>query len=548
MNQLILRRKIILCLVLLLCTSIIHNDNQQERIIVINNSIKSAGALVKDMNLSIADASFIGEAEDDKAGSCLVRAGDVNDDGYDDILIGVHNNDEGIFRAGQTYLIFGKDSGWAMDVDLSNADASFHGEAMSDDSGFSVAGAGDVNGDGYDDILIGAPCNGEWGYQAGKAYLIFGKGSGWAMDVNLSNAAEASFHGEYGGDQAGYCVAGAGDVNDDGYDDILIGAWGNDDHGPDTGQTYLIFGKNSGWSVNVNLSNSNASFFGEGLYDWSGIEISKAGDVNGDNHDDILIGVSRNDDRGLDAGKTYLIFGKDSEWSMDVNLSNADASFRGEYADDKSGFSVAGVGDVNGDGYDDILIGAPYGGLGNKGRAYLIFGKGLGWAMDVSLSNANIFFRGEADDDNACLVAGAGDVNGDGYDDILIGVPSNDEWGIISGQVYLIYGKGSGWAMDVDLSNADASFHGECGGDYAGSYVAGAGDVNDDGYDDILICANSNDQGTTDTGKVYLFFGSLSNSFNPPNQNDIPGYPSFFFMVFAIASTALYVLKKKKSG
>ncbi len=147
-----------------------------------------------DTKLSSVDASFIGESAGDQSGMCN-GAGDVNGDGLDDIVIGAQKNTDGKNSSGQTYLIFGKTSGWTMDTNLSSADASFIGEAAHDYSGLSVSGAGDVNGDGYDDILIGTDANDEGGSFAGQSYLILGKSSGWSMDSDLSNAS-ASFIGE----------------------------------------------------------------------------------------------------------------------------------------------------------------------------------------------------------------------------------------------------------------------------------------------------------------------------------------------------------------
>ncbi|MBM4249772.1 MAG: hypothetical protein FJ149_10160 [Euryarchaeota archaeon] len=393
-----------------------------------------------DLNLSRAHASFWGEDAGDYSGYSVAGAGDVNGDGYDDILIGAYEDDDGGTSAGQTYLILGKASGWARDTDLSAASASFWGEDADDFSGRSVAGAGDVNGDGYDDILIGAYGDVDGGNMAGQTYLILGKASGWTRDTDLS-AASASFWGEDAYDYSGYSVAGAGDVNGDGYDDILIGAWGDDDGGNMAGQTYLILGKASGWAMDTDLSAASASFWGEDAYDYSGYSVAGAGDVNGDGYDDILIGAVYDEDGGTSAGQTYLILGKASGWARDTGLSAASASFWGEDAWDYSGYSVAGAGDVNGDGYDDILIGA-YGdddGGNMAGQTYLILGKASGWAMDTDLSAASASFWGEdASDYSGYSVAGAGDVNGDGYDDILIGAYGDEDGGSAAGQTYLV--------------------------------------------------------------------------------------------------------------
>ncbi|MFW9995952.1 MAG: integrin alpha, partial [Candidatus Odinarchaeota archaeon] len=324
---------------------------------------------------------------------------------------------------------------WVTDTNLSNANASFIGEAfsgtnMADLSGYSVAGAGDVNNDGYDDILIGAPasCNGEIDLQgAGQTFLILGRPTtDWQMDLDLS-AANASFIGEDRSDNSGHSVAGAGDVNNDGFDDILIGAPGDDDGGNNAGQTYLILGRpTANWQMDLDLSAASASFIGEGsdpiLGDHSGSSVAGAGDVNNDGYDDILIGASYNNESGTLAGQTYLILGRPTaNWQMDLDLSAADASFIGELGGDHSGGSVAGAGDVNNDGYDDILIAAP--GSGAVGQTYLILGRPTAnWQMDLDLSAASASFIGEyLGDCSGYSVAGAGDVNKDGYDDILIG-------------------------------------------------------------------------------------------------------------------------------
>jgi hypothetical protein len=354
--------------------------------------------------------------------------------------------------------------------------------------------------------LISAPGYGS----GGKTYLILGKASGWAINTSLS-AASASFVGN-AGDASGISVSGAGDVNGDGYDDILIGA---ENYSDATGKTYLILGKASGWAVDTSLSSASASFIGEDQYDKSGHSVSNAGDVNRDGYGDILIGAYA---YGNGAGKTYLILGKASGWAMDTPLSSADESFVGENGGfgeevpDNSGESVSGAGDVNGDGYADILIGA--GGYGGDytGQAYLILGGSSGWGTDINLSSASASFIGEHPGDIGISgldmpVSGAGDVNGDGYDDILIGTPGYLSGNHI-GQTYLILGKASGWAMDTSLSSASASFIGENTADYSGYSVSGAGDVNGDGYADILIGAENNDEGGDNAGKTYLILSS----------------------------------------
>jgi hypothetical protein len=387
------------------------------------------------------------------------------------------------------------------DTDLSAASASFIGEDSLDYAGWSVASGGDVNNDGFDDILIGADNDEEGGSGAGQTYLILGSASGWVLDTGVEEAASASFLGESSGDGAGRSVAFAGDVNDDGFDDILIGA---NRRAGSAGETYLILGKAGGWALNTSLAGADASFLGEAADDWSGVWVSSAGDVNDDGLDDFLIGAYLNDEADTNAGQTYLVLGKTSGWVMDTSLANVDASFLGETPGDGSGKAVAGAGDVNGDGFDDILIGAT-GRSSSRGETYLILGKTSGWVMDTNLASADASFVGENfSDASGVSVSSAGDVDGDSFDDILIGADENDDGGDRAGKAYLVLGKSSGWSRDSPLSAADASFIAEDAGDHAGGAVASAGDVDGDGLDELLIGADWRSQWQ---GETYLIRG-----------------------------------------
>jgi len=320
--------------------------------------------------MSDAIASFIGENPGDDAGLTIAFAGDVNGDGYDDILIGAQHNDASGSNTGKVYLVFGNATGWSMDTNLSDADASFVGEYAQCSAGSGLDGAGDVNGDGYDDILIGAS---GWSNYNGRTYLIFGKASGWTNDMSLSKA-DAAFKGD---GHSGRAVSGVGDVNGDGYDDFLIAAPWNDEGDTNAGQTYLFLGRSSGWSFDTELTDANASFVGEGRGDNSGLSIAGAGDVNGDGYDDSLISANENDEAFINGGQTYLIFGRTSGWQMGTNLGSVNASFQGEGNNVFSGIAVAGAGDVNGDGYSDILIGSGTTSQGGSPTAcaYLVHGR-----------------------------------------------------------------------------------------------------------------------------------------------------------------------------
>ncbi|MDJ0509298.1 MAG: Ig-like domain-containing protein [Crocosphaera sp.] len=469
----------------------------------------------------------------DSSGGSVSGAGDINGDGFDDIIIGARGaSPNGNSSAGESYVVFGSDNGFNASLDLSTLDGSngfvLNGIDIFDFSGRSVSSAGDINGDGFDDIIIGAP----YASLGGETYVVFGSNTGFNPTLDLSSLDGSNgfvLNGIDSRDESGFSVSSAGDINGDGFDDIIIGA---PDAGPlgvpvsgygyayslRIGESYVIFGSGSGFSSSLDLSSLDGSngFVLNGIdrLDRSGFSVSSAGDINGDGFDDIIIGAPN---AGL-GGETYVVFGSNTGFNPTLDLSSLDGSngfvLNGLDFGDESGFSVSGAGDVNGDGFDDIIIGAPDVGLG--GETYVVFGSNTGFnpTLDLSTldgSNGFVLNNIEFVSFFRVFVSGAGDVNGDGFDDIIIGAPDVG----FGGETYVVFGSNTGFNPNLDLSSLDGSngffLNGINELDNFGGSVSGAGDVNGDGFDDIIIGApNASPNDISDAGESYVVFGRSS--------------------------------------
>ena len=434
-------------------------------------------------SLANAHAKLVGESSSDEAGYSVSGAGDVNGDGFADLLLGARESNAGGSNSGAAYVVYGPVVGT---LDLKKADAKLAGVSAGDAAGYSVSGAGDVNRDGFADVIVGA----RYHDGTGAAYLVYGP----VVGTSSLGAADAQFLGELADDQAGYSVSGAGDVNRDGFDDLIVGARNHDRGGENAGVAYLIYGPVSG---NLALADADADLIGEAAEDSAG-SVSGAGDVDGDGHDDLLVGAWGNDEGESNAGAAYLAYGPVSGI---VDLAQADAKLVGEQRGDFAGLHLAGAGDVNQDGFDDVLVGAWTAGLG--GKAYLQLGP-ISGTLDLADADAS-FLGEEAFQAAGRSVDSAGDVNGDGFDDIVVGDMSHDGAGDSAGAMYLILGPVTGV---LSLEYADREITGEAANDIAGLSVSGAGDVDGDGLDDVVVGARGNDQGANNAGAAYLLLGS----------------------------------------
>jgi len=443
-------------------------------------------------------------------------------------------------------------------IDLANLDGSngyvVPGIDPFDRSGVSVAGAGDVNGDGVDDILIGAQYADPNGNSyAGEAYVVFGGptvgASGSVSPTALDGTNGFTITGVNAYDYIGRAVSSAGDVNGDGIDDLMLGASNTSTYEhPHAGITYIVFGRDVGddgpFPASVDLASLDGTngFTIEGAnpFDRSGTAVSSAGDINGDGIDDLLIGAPYASPYFYTAvGEVYVVFGKNTEidglFPATVDLGALDGSdgfgMFGIDPYDYAGRSVSAAGDVNGDGVDDIIIGASGadpGGRVNAGESYVVFGKDTSVAglfpatlQLAALNGTDGFVINGIDtgDSSGRPVASAGDVNGDTFDDLLISAIGGDPNGIPNaGEVSIVYGGTAvGAAGALDLSSLDGTngfvLNGVRSSDFAGTSACAAGDLNDDGFSDLIIGVPGADlHCRTNLGEVYIYQGCPSPS------------------------------------
>ena len=290
----------------------------------------------------------------DQFGHALTTAGDMNGDGVSDVAVGAFQALGPAGMTGEVIYYYGTPS-------LSTPPTNIYGEQVFDEFGYSVAGVGDVNGDGYPDLLVGAPLHDVGAnVDAGKAYLYLGGPAGiataprWVFSPGEAHA------------RVGWSVAWAGDVNNDGYDDWIVGAPGHSNGESAEGAAYLFLGGPGllsnvpAWSYEPNVA--NAEF---------GSCVATAGDVNGDGYADLVIGAPYLTDSFTNEGKAYLFFGHSTKPSL-----VPDAFWEGGQPSTYFGFSVAAAGDVDGDGYGDMIIGAPYydDPTVNQGLAKVVYG------------------------------------------------------------------------------------------------------------------------------------------------------------------------------
>ncbi|MBK6426742.1 MAG: FG-GAP repeat protein [Blastocatellia bacterium] len=459
---------------------------------------------VRSGNPASANATLQSDQAGAAFGYSVAGAGDLNGDGYSDVIVGAHTYDAGQTSEGAVFVFHGGPGGIASG-NVATANATLQSNVNQMQFGQSVAGAGDVNGDGYADIIVGTSLFTDGQQFEGAAFIFHGSPAG--ITATSPATANAILQSDQFQARLGFSVAGAGDVNGDGFADVIVGADAFDAGQVDEGAAFVFYGSGTG-VASGGPTTANSTIQSDQTFAFIGRSVAGAGDVNGDGYSDVIVGAFRYF-TGLESGGSAFVFHGGPSGIVGGTPMEADSTLESDREFAWFGFDVAGAGNVNGDGYADVIVGAAYydGAFEDEGAAFIFHGSSAGILSGSALDADTTVVSGQGQSLLGHCVAGAGDVNGDGFADVIVGAYQYDAGQVDEGAAFIFHGSSTGVANGTP-STASATLQADQQDVLLSYRLSGAGDVNGDGYADVIIGAQGYDSGQIDEGAALVLYGN----------------------------------------
>jgi hypothetical protein len=489
--------------------------------------MKTDGTVDSYQKISDTQGGFTGTlANSDHFGMDVANLGDIDGDDITDLAVGAWWDDDGGTNRGAVWILFMNTDGTVdSHQKISDTDGSFTGTLDNDDQfGISVGAIGDVNGDGTNDLAVGAPKDDDGGTDHGAVWILHLRTDGTVKDHQKISDTEGSFSATLDDtDYFGIGVDGVGDINGDGYNDIAVSAYYDDDGGTNKGAVYLLLLDDNS-SVNTYQKLSDP-FFGSTYSlndeDYFGRSVKNLGDIDNDGVNDLIVGASGDDYSDTDGGAVHIItLNQDGtlkamrKIAQSLSWAASNSKIAGY---DYFGTSATSLGDLDGNGTIDMAISLPFYSGSNQG-AFYVFEMGLlenetlqSTVKSYSkISDYSGGFTGTLDDNDyfGQSTANIGDINGDGIEDLAVGATGDDDGGTDRGAVYVLTMNADGTVNDSQkISDTEGNFTGTLdNSDYFGRSIAGLGDFDGNGVVDIAVGAHKDDDGGTDRGAVWILY------------------------------------------